>query len=694
MTREFFLKAACSLALRLEGSAMWSGRACSWIVRTPDRKATNRHATIETASDGMIYQGTAGIGLFLSELSVLTGDARWRKLADGALAHAAAFAPSLPNTAFGMHSGRVGVAFALARHGNISRSEAHVKEALEILRPLYGNEERDTFQDVIGGAAGAIPALMQIAYWTGAVEPMRSAEALGWRAVSTARRQPVGWSWGLDKPEHARDLAGYAHGAAGFGHAFAELYRITRSDVFLYACSQAFDYEQTAFDEGLANWYDFRNSALTSVLRHPRPREELLARQARGEKPPYYVKCAMNAWCHGAPGIALARLRAFEIADDARWRTQAETAVSTTLATLAASANCSLCHGSFGNCETLLIASETLNRPELREAAEQTIAEAIERFEQPGSRWPSGVAGGLPDPSLMLGEAGVGHFLLRLCSDTVPSILRVDHTASSAIATGGLAAFMTAPRNETGVRIVDVATLRREHRELLFGRTIQAMRALGQALPDSQLSSLVELDADPGQWGRAFDCARLLESDERIAMLMADASSVEFAAWDLESEIDLPGRQAIDSLLNYTLTVPDWTLDAWRLRPNVRVVRTSIDWDRYLETGSGALPTDEDDEQFYVVVRREQRSVARSDRRTIVRRIDRFAGLVLLAIESATPADMIAETLSRFVADPVEMAPKLKLAVHRQLLSALQAGLVDRLRVVKPERGSVKVGAM
>ena len=136
------------------------------------------------------------------------------------------------------------------------------------------------------------------------------------------------------------------------------------------------------------------------------------------------------AWCHGAPGIGLSRLRASSILRDDRCRTEAEVAIATTIQLLRGPAldqqNFSLCHGAGGNAEVALEAGELLDRGDLRAVAEQVGWHGIESYLKARRRWPCGVLPGGETPNLMLGLAGIGHFYLRLYDPTkVPSVLIV-----------------------------------------------------------------------------------------------------------------------------------------------------------------------------------------------------------------------------------------------------------------------------
>jgi lantibiotic modifying enzyme len=135
-------------------------------------------------------------------------------------------------------------------------------------------------------------------------------------------------------------------------------------------------------------------------------------------------------WCHGAPGIALSSLRAALL--DRECATthlgRAQRALATTLVAIDEMLNhtrpdLSLCHGLSGLGEVTLIASQFLREPSYHERADSLARVLIDRYAASGD-WPSGVPSGGPNPSLMLGLAGIGYWLLRLHDPAkVPPIL-------------------------------------------------------------------------------------------------------------------------------------------------------------------------------------------------------------------------------------------------------------------------------
>jgi lantibiotic modifying enzyme len=257
--------------------------------------------------------------------------------------------------------------------------------------------------DLIGGNAGAIPALLslsQIPVWRSC---RAVAVALGEELCQTATCQGNAWVWNAEKAYGVSvgtiPLTGFAHGAAGIGLALLELNAATGRTDFLEAGRAAFAYEDSLFNAEQGNWPDLRSYGATA---------------ASPPSPQYAV-----AWCHGAPGIALARLRAISL-DPLRRDVHAavaNVALATTRRAVEqtrqhARYDTTLCHGLGGLLEVLWIAAQFLDSDENRAYVCSVVYELIQKHALAGD-WPSGLPSAGPNPSLMLGTAGIGYQLLR-----------------------------------------------------------------------------------------------------------------------------------------------------------------------------------------------------------------------------------------------------------------------------------------
>ena len=136
----------------------------------------------------------------------------------------------------------------------------------------------------------------------------------------------------------------------------------------------------------------------------------------------------MEYWCHGAPGIALSRLRAFQLIKDEELRSDALAGLKTTSrmiesALAKSSVNFSLCHGLLGNAEVIAYGRDILGADEVENDLVAAVAAVgIERFSEGNLPWPCGTHSG-ETSNLMLGLSGIGYAYLRFYDRNVPSLL-------------------------------------------------------------------------------------------------------------------------------------------------------------------------------------------------------------------------------------------------------------------------------
>ena len=241
---------------------------------------------------------------------------------------------------------------------------------------------------------------MRLRYDLGDAVQINLARQLGDGLLRAAEYSAVGCSWRSHTFRYRHNLIGFSHGTAGVAYALLELYHETKEAEYLRAAEDALRYERQFFNSDVGNWPDFREES-------QRPNRK---------SPPSYK----TFWCHGAPGIALSRLRAYQITGNEVYKEEAEIALNTTRAAVVASMESrrldySLCHGLPGNADVLISGYQVLGsaRTDDINLARQA-AGAITQFRGLGD---------VESPSLMLGLAGVGYFFLRLCNAEIPSVL-------------------------------------------------------------------------------------------------------------------------------------------------------------------------------------------------------------------------------------------------------------------------------
>ncbi|GAB4060503.1 lanthionine synthetase LanC family protein [Catellatospora paridis] len=398
------LKAAAEIGRVLAQQAIWHGDRCNWVGAelVPDSARTSSHFnTVYKTLPSDMYSGTSGVALFMAELAVLTGDSEIRRTALGAIRHALTSFKSVPQAKrLGFYSGLIGIACAAARIGRRLGEESPLTGAAQLLAHLECTNRTGREFDLMAGKAGAIVGLLRIRHDLKDAVEVNLARQLGNALLRTVEHSSVGCSWRSHTFSYRHNLTGLSHGTAGVAYALLELYHETEQASYLRAAEDALRYERRFFNSDVGNWPDFREESV-------RPRR----------KDPQSYK---TSWCHGAPGIALSRLRAYQITGNDVYREEADVALNTTRAAIIASMESrrfgyALCHGLPGNADVLLSGCRVLGSARMDDLhLARQAAGAISRFRGMGD---------IESPSLMLGLAGVGYFYLRLCDAEIPSVL-------------------------------------------------------------------------------------------------------------------------------------------------------------------------------------------------------------------------------------------------------------------------------
>ena len=398
---EQLLVAAEAVGSRLEALALRGDKDVSWIGLTV---VNEKHwAFAPLAID--LYNGLPGVILFLAYLGAVTAQNRYTALAKSALTTMQRQLESSKSfiKPIGGFEGWGGVIYTLAHLGILWNEPALLVEAETLVELLPNLITKDEHLDIIGGAAGCLNSLISLYRCRPSQRTLAAAIQCGARIISQAKTMDQGIGWvrpgGGEIP-----LAGFSHGVAGIAAALLELSSLTDDSRFRTTALAAIEYERSLFRPEVGNWPDLRDFS-SSIM---------------ADKDDNQPIC-MTAWCHGAPGIGLGRLRSLPHLNDAKIRAEIDTALKTTLAH-GFGRNHSLCHGDLGNLELLLQASLTLDYPQLHDQVNRLASIILESINQHG--WLCGVPLGVETPGLMTGLAGIGYGLLRLAEPTqVPSVL-------------------------------------------------------------------------------------------------------------------------------------------------------------------------------------------------------------------------------------------------------------------------------
>jgi lantibiotic modifying enzyme len=394
------LEVAAQIGFGIARRAFRHGGRCTWLEGVPVPEGQNPAVSATAGAD--LYGGVAGIGAFMAEAARRTGDFLLRETALGALRQAEAKAGELLGLApHGFYGGAAGVGWALVSAGLALDDEASVAAGRLLLLDVPTGTDAPFATDMISGLAGTAVALALAGDALGEADLVARAGEAARNLVAQAVAGPDGClSWATMDGVRA-NLTGFAHGAAGIAHALLLVDALTPDAALRDAAEAALRYEDQAFNPEAGGWPDYRAFAGTAdQLFHP------------------------VAWCHGASGILQSRL---PVAASLGRGRDVVAGLAATIAEAqrmlaAPNADFTLCHGATGLADALLDTARS-GYPEATAAVVAAANFGWQNFHAAERPWPSGLLNREETSGLMLGNAGIGWFYLRLADPALGSLL-------------------------------------------------------------------------------------------------------------------------------------------------------------------------------------------------------------------------------------------------------------------------------
>ncbi len=356
-----------------------------------------------------LYNGSGGIALFMAYLGALTGEERYTALAKMTLSSLLRQYERLKSVIkaddnIGAFSGLGGLIYVMTHAGMLLNEPAWFDQAEALVDAVSGSIDKDDMLDVIGGSAGCLLSLIGLYRAASKNSALAAAIQCGDHLIARAQPMARGIAW-QTKMKATKPLTGLSHGASGMGLALMELAALTGEARFRKAAIDAIAYERSTFVPEMENWPDFRD--------HPTASSD---KQANNKPPDPLI-----TWCHGAPGIGLARLHSLRYFKDEETHNEINVALKTTLRMGFGQNHC-LCHGDLGNLELLLQASQTFEDSQWRVYVDEITSRILDSISR--HKWICGIPMGVETPGLMTGLAGIGYGLLRLAApERVPPVL-------------------------------------------------------------------------------------------------------------------------------------------------------------------------------------------------------------------------------------------------------------------------------
>ena len=282
---------------------------------------------------------------------------------------------------------------------------AGLRADAEIASRLFTDEliAADKQLDVMGGSAGAILALLRLYRDIQSEDALARAIKCGEHLLAQERAGLAGRRSWAGQGVGGSALNGMSHGAAGFAYALASLAAASGREDFADAAAECIAFEDASYNADRHNWPDLRNS------------EQAL------------WPCQ---WCHGAPGIGLARIAtARRIGADAALNAMLGGGIAADIGHAVAGVSQAwpnqldtLCCGALGGIEFLCEAASAGGVGDLRALASRRMSAILDEAAAAGDyRWNSGK--GRFNLGLFRGVAGVGYSLLRQANASLPNVL-------------------------------------------------------------------------------------------------------------------------------------------------------------------------------------------------------------------------------------------------------------------------------
>jgi lantibiotic modifying enzyme len=348
-----------------------------------------------------LYRGGLGVALALASAYSVSQEQplrdsalrTLRPLREGLAAGQQAF-DSAPLGAF---EGVGGLVYALFQIGKLLDEPSLEREALQLACSIEaGRIDSDKALDVVEGSAGLLLCLCPLYDATGSSGLLTLIDACASHLLRTACACSVGVGWATAST--TVPLCGMAHGGSGVAMALAEAFRRTSNLDYWQACMAALAYERSQRSDEHRNWPDLRDSGSEQRATF------------------------MTAWCHGAPGIALARSRILQVRDHPLAREDLEMAIETTKTALVRAPH--LCCGLAGVDDIVFEVGRRLGDRMLVQEAERRRMGALVRAREQGWLGRRSLSKQTRAQGFMQGLAGLAYGLLRAAgAENLPCVL-------------------------------------------------------------------------------------------------------------------------------------------------------------------------------------------------------------------------------------------------------------------------------
>ena len=350
-----------------------------------------------------IYMGSSGIMVFLIEYYKFNQSkevcAIIEKGANWLLNHCM----TTVNSNGSFYTGRTGTIYTLIQASIVTENDELYSRILKL--PIFNSKSKFDIQksDLLNGISGTIIGLLLIYNETFNSFLKKLLVDLTRKLIKRINVEKKGMSW---KTNSHVSLCGVSHGNSGIALVFMELGVFFENPLFLHIAEKAFKYENQFFDKHERNWPDFRNVSENKLIEN----DNFFKNPGRLKKLRY-----VSSWCHGAPGIGLTRIRAFQIFKKKEYYINLINSGKNIVKSRFIMPNIPpcLCHGHLGNYFFFLeMYKQTKNKEYLNIFIENCLIEVAKKVKK-GFYLPGRPLKYNLDLSFFLGISGVGYSYIQ-----------------------------------------------------------------------------------------------------------------------------------------------------------------------------------------------------------------------------------------------------------------------------------------
>ncbi|RNL81729.1 hypothetical protein ED312_18535 [Sinomicrobium pectinilyticum] len=361
-----------------------------------------------------IFNGNSGIALFFLELYNCEGNKEDLETA-GKIIRFILRSGEQKQKYFCFYTGFTGIIYTLVKYYEATGEKDHLTKALHLtLNCAKDIVEQPVKADLLSGYAGNLFVMTLLYHYSENNTVLDIIRQLIDRFITELRISETGLKWDYSRAKSSYDsMTGFSHGASGIAYVLLQVGNYFKSDGLIYLAEQALAYEMQYFHPESGNWLDLRMG----------PHRLSLEKAYRWDLEQFIPTMRnVNSWAHGASGIGISRLYAYEITGKSIYLDHCKTVMKSSLKHLRQNdrPDYTLCSGYTGHIPFL---SRYRKHSEAYDLS--NLVAITDNAKKQYARYQSYntyVSTNREDCGLLSGKAGVGYGILHLLNPDMDSI--------------------------------------------------------------------------------------------------------------------------------------------------------------------------------------------------------------------------------------------------------------------------------